>query len=370
MRRRPVLLVDQYPWHAPILDPLAHRLAERGPMERCSAGALLAGWRPRRRPALTVVADAGAIRALRGCLPRSPFMHLGHGLISKNEPARYYAEADYVCVASEAVARRLRRAGIAPRRRYIATGLIQSDPLFRAVPGCQPVRIPGCRLTIAWTPTWNPSLSSASMFGSSLVRRIRGRRADIGLVIKPHPHIGRVRPHWLARWRQWAREHPNVRLEPEAADLVPVLLGADLLVSDASSAMFLYLALNRPLVLIDNPASTREPAAFDPDGIEWRWRDIGARVRGVEDLAATVAGELAAPGRREPERLRRRAELFGELTDGRARERVVAAIDEVLVEQSGMEDVGWSGFIPRSWRICSTRATCASSGRPGLSAGT
>lgn len=328
-----ILVIDQYAWHAPILDPLADLLSARHDVARLSMAAFEDGQEAVGRGAdLVIVADAGTAVVLRRSLPDAKILHVGHGLISKNGPAMAYHAADYVCVASAAIAERLTAQGHVPRRAYLPTGLIQSDLLFRNTPRAQGVRVPGCAVSIVYAPTWTPLLSSAEMLGDDLVALIRGDEAGIGIVIKPHPHIAVSAPDLIERWRILAERHANVVLHPPDSDLIPALLGADLMISDASSAIFHYLALNRPIVLIDNPERFASPLSYDAEGIEWQWRDIGPRVEQVDTLRAAVALSLAEPNRYEAARLARRAALFGAFTDGCARDRVAAAVHEILKE--------------------------------------
>ncbi|MCG8508880.1 MAG: CDP-glycerol glycerophosphotransferase family protein [Rhodospirillales bacterium] len=104
------------------------------------------------------------------------------------------------------------------------------------------------------------------------------------------------------------------------------LTAADLLVSDASSAAFQFLALDRPIVLVTNPDHLRDKQNYDPDGIEWAWRDVGEEVLAVEDLAAAVERGLEDPDRGAGNRAKYRERLFGDLTDGRVVKRIVERI--------------------------------------------
>ncbi|GAB6042430.1 CDP-glycerol glycerophosphotransferase family protein [Endothiovibrio diazotrophicus] len=324
-----IVITLVFEWHRPILEPLRDILAARGhAVETIRVNDLRAGWRPRIIPDLLVTADAGPAQFIGETFPGVPILHVGHGLISKNQPGLYYPLVDYVCVSGEDTARRLEARGHTPRKRIFATGMIQSDPLFRG--DTAPVRVAACPTCIAYTPTWNPELNSARMLGREVVERIRGTDTAIGVVIKPHPHIAVSDPEMIALWRELAATRPNVVLHDPDADLIPVLLGADLLVSDASSAIFHYLALDRPIVLIDNPARTGAVATFDPQGIEWTRRDIARCVTAAHTLSDAVVAELADPDARRPARQARRRELFGELTDGRARERVAGVVEEIL----------------------------------------
>ncbi|MEJ8573329.1 CDP-glycerol glycerophosphotransferase family protein [Microbaculum marinum] len=324
-----IAIILVYDWHKTMLVPLQTILGSRGhSTELLRLEDVRAGRRPVRVPDLLITADAGAARYLNETFPGIPLLHVGHGLISKNQPGLHYGLVDYICVAGEETAARLTARGHTPRRRFFATGLIQSDPLFRG--DAEPVRIAGCATNVVYAPTWNPALSSAAMLGPRLVENIRGADTGIGIGIKPHPHIAVAQPELIDLWAQLAAGHPNVVLHDHDDDLMPILLGADLLVSDVSSAVFHFLALDRPIVLVDNPDRIAHPQAYDPDGIEWTWRDIGRRVDSAEALADAVLAELADPEVRRPVRLARKAQLFGTLTDGRARDRVADAVDEIL----------------------------------------
>jgi CDP-glycerol glycerophosphotransferase (TagB/SpsB family) len=102
------------------------------------------------------------------------------------------------------------------------------------------------------------------------------------------------------------------------------------MVSDSSSAIFHFLALNRPIVLVNNPQRFGDSNAYDPNGIEWQWRDIAEEVEDIQDLAAAVQRELNAPKNRSELRTKRQFDLFGDLTDGQSCERVHSAAVHLL----------------------------------------
>jgi hypothetical protein len=325
-----VVVATVFDWHRAILDPLVCRFREWRDVDYVSTDDILTGWRPARDPQLVVVCDAGAVRWLREIFSSALFMHVGHGLISKNQTSYHYREPDFVCVASQSMVHRLTDLRHTPRQRFFATGLIQTDPLFRVskIPRST-IRRDG-RMSVVYAPTWNDSLTSAEMFGDTLVQKIRGDNKKIKIVIKPHPHIAVARPEWIAMWTDIARENTNVYLCDADSDLIPALLQADLMVSDASSAVFHFLALNRPIVLVNNPQRFNDADAYDPDGIEWTWRDIAVEIDHVDDVKDAVKIEVNAPQNRETQRLSRRRQLFGGLTDGRSCERVHSAAVHVL----------------------------------------
>lgn len=330
MKLGSILIVTVFDWHRSILDPLVSRFRAWRDVDYASTDEIAHGWRPTREPDLVIVCDAGAVRGLRDFFPSALFMHVGHGLISKNQTAYHYREADFVCVASQHVVERLTDIGHAPRKRFFATGLIQTDPLFTSRSSREKARRSVCDSAVVYAPTWNDSLTSAAMFGDALTEKIRGENNRIRVVIKPHPHINVVRPEWIEMWSQMSQQFTNVELLDPDSDLIPALLDADLMVSDASSAIFHFLALNRPIVLVNNPARFSDENAFDPNGIEWLWRDMADEVETIDAVEEAVRRVLGDPKHREQERLHRRYQLFGGLTDGRSCERVHSAAVHVL----------------------------------------
>ena len=99
----------------------------------------------------------------------------------------------------------------------------------------------------------------------------------------------------MEMWRRLVREHEDVHLTADANDdVIPYLRAADALITDASSVQLYYLALDRPMILINNP-DRFACEYFDPRGFEWTWRDMGKQIDNVEELPATVSAVLADP---------------------------------------------------------------------------
>lgn len=277
------------------------------------------------RPDVVVTADSH-ISYLRAWLPDALFVWVRHGLISKNTSYLASRIADFACMPSEAVCDGYAAHGGTPRRDFWATGYVQMDSLFRAERSPPRVAQKNGKRVVLYAPTWNATLSSAPMLGSRVVELIRGRRRDVTLVIKPHPVIADRNPEWIETWRALAAREENVELvEDPSANIMPYLEAADLLISDASSVIFEFLALDRPIILISNPAR-HGTAHFDATGIEWRWRDVGEELDDVNDLPCAVERALDDPGANAKRRADYRLRLFGEYTDGRAAERIAEKI--------------------------------------------
>ena len=320
-----VAFFTHFPFHRPILEPVRDALMGRAQLLLSPSRDAVVAF----DPDVLVMASHAHLEYFRRRLPRARAVNVRHGLIGKRLIARLPPRAsartfDFVCVGAEARLEAYERAGAAPCE-YWPTGYPQLDPLFRRDP---PPALPLdlARPTALYAPTWNLGLSSAGLLGARLVELVRGEAGDVNIVIKPHPVIGEWRPRWMACWERLAAASPGVHLVRDThADVTPYMLAADVLVSDASSVIFEFLALDRPIVLVTNPRHTADPA-YEPDDIIWRWRDVGEEVFDLERLPGAVAAALRAPGARAEQRRHRAHLLFGALTDGRNHVRVAERI--------------------------------------------
>lgn len=323
-RRVALFLEQQYHYHVqkPILD------AAKGRFDILMTHDLrtLVEFDPQ-----VVVVSSSQSASLRAHLPRALFVWTRHGLISKTTTHSGARGSDFACLTSEASREWYVRNHARPRRDFWVTGFVQMDPLFQ--PGSLPLPfdVPAGRPVVVYAPTWTPDLASAEMFGDQLVDLVRGEVPEAVLIIKPHPVSFSHSPDWIRTWRRLAAENEAVILADDPAlNIVPVLKAADVLLGDASSVLFQFLALDRPLVLVNNPQRFQSNY-FDRKGIEWQWRDMGTQVDRIEDVPRAIADTVSDPDAQSVERSRYRLELFGELTDGRAGERIVehiAALDD------------------------------------------
>ncbi len=322
------------PFLAPILRPIHDALGGR-------AACLLTGSRRAVRdfrPHVVVMAHHAHLEYFRYHLPGAVIVNVRHGMISKRNlqrlPARRSARTfDFVCIGDANSLANHARAGIVPRGFWL-TGYPQLDPLFRGDP---PAALPFGRSgpTVLYAPTWNLGLTSASLFGPRLVALLRARVPALNVVIKPHPVIGDWRPGWMTWWRELARREPGVHLvEDTHADVTPYMLAADALVSDASSVVFEFLALDRPIVLVTNPRHRADPA-YDPESIIWRWRDVGEEIHDVAEVGPAVERALREPGRHAERRTHYARQLFGPRADGKSHERIAERVAEVAQQVAG-----------------------------------
>ena len=210
-----------------------------------------------------------------------------------------------------------------PDARVEEVGYAKLDPLFGdpsrrprfdlAAHGLDP-----SRPTVVYAPTFYPS--SFPLMANDWPRHFR----DFNLIVKPHPFSftnPRCRSH-RSKMRRWS-EAPNVHVvPPESYDPLPCLATGDLLVSDASSVLFEFAALDKPVVWCDFLKlrwSYRGPFRYRferrMDSSIQRYADICAHARSYGELGDVVRRELAEPRRHAAKRREYTAELIGR-TDG------------------------------------------------------
>jgi CDP-glycerol glycerophosphotransferase (TagB/SpsB family) len=313
------------PFHRPILAPVHDAVGARAECLFTSDRARVTAF----APDVLVMASHAELEHFRTHVPRAHAVNVRHGMIGKNlirrMPERASARVfDFVCVGHQESLAGYEHGGARPQG-YWHTGYPQVDPLFRRDP---PPALPldPDRPTVLYAPTWNLGLTSATMLGDRLVDLIRAAAPGANVIIKPHPVLGEWRPRWMARWaRLAARERGVLLVDDTHADVVPYMLAADMLVSDASSVIFEFLALDRPIVLVTNPRHCADPA-YAPGDIVWRWRDLGDEVHEASRLPGAVAAALSAPDRLAERRRECARLLFGPFTDGQNYARVAEKI--------------------------------------------
>jgi len=279
------------------------------------------------RPDVTVICDAQAA-ILRELLGETAIVNICHGVgVDSGFVTRGTTQADFICVTGPAEGERLRDlTGFSAERIWI-TGYIDADPLFRGASAPLPVDLPDSGKVVLYAPHFLPERSSVPLLRKDMMRLLVGSRDDIHVVTRPHPRIIEAGGEWLEWFRDSDRRHPNFDLiEDMSLALSALMPAADALVSDVSSSAFQFLALDRPIVLIDNPGRLEPGDGADPLALRNAWRDIGEDIVDVSQLAAAVGRAVDGPDRFAAARARRRRELFGDLTDGRAAERIAERI--------------------------------------------
>jgi CDP-glycerol glycerophosphotransferase (TagB/SpsB family) len=107
-------------------------------------------------------------------------------------------------------------------------------------------------------------------------------------------------------------------------DITPFLALCDVMISDLSSAMMEFAALDKPLVLFNNP-NWESYQNYNSDDIEFKWRDIGIQVTNLEEMKDAVKRSLVNPDKYSAKRKQYTNQLFTNKHDGKATDRIIEA---------------------------------------------
>jgi hypothetical protein len=168
--------------------------------------------------------------------------------------------------------------------------------------------------TVLYAPAWDPG-GSLREFGDEVIEQLLS--LDVNVVVKLHPvshtpptsasyefYTGGV--NWVERFRKF---EANPRFRHVAAfEVDPLLVAADLLVTDFSSVALEFVGLDKPIIYLDCPVYFEKTLRLpgydtDPEYVKNNpranaGRHVGVVVETVERLADAVSDELRDPSAR------------------------------------------------------------------------
>lgn len=205
-----------------------------------------------------------------------------------------------------------------PKLDRLVNGTFNRDEILRGL-GLDPA-VP----TVLWCPT-GARHNSFEILGHEGVRAIESTGFNLILKLHDHPHL---RP---GTTEQEIADHARAGLGGRGrlathSDVTPLLVAADLLVSDASSVAYEYCLRDRPIVFVDVPQLLGERASMQGSSMDMNThgRGMGRIVNGAEELAVAVKEEMAEPGRLSAKRRAAAQHIFHE--PGGATERVASRL--------------------------------------------
>lgn len=217
-----------------------------------------------------------------------------------------------------------------PGRPLLEVGYAKLDPLFapkdlRPEMDFQRIGLSPQQPTILYAPTFYPS--SIEMMPDDMP----GHFAPCNLIAKPHMFTYskaryKKQRRKLQLWKRFANCFVADGLE---FNLLPFMNSADLMISDASSALFEFAALDKPVIWCDflklrwtyrGIFSYRLNRRMD-DTI-WQYADIAMHASNFETLKSAVAKQLENPAQYRDARRKYTARLIG-TTDGNVSVRIV-----------------------------------------------
>lgn len=266
------------------------------------------------------------VSRMRARLPDTFWLYLRHGIANKKNSIENAGPFDAVCVTGQHVADFFTGVGFFPAEDVWITGY---PPLDGFMP---PANNSGQGpRTVLYAPTFNEYLSSAGLFGTGLIQHILAAAPDLQLIVKLHPETyGYNRKVWDT-WEQACELEERAHfMQDRNTDVLSLYDQADILISDFSSAGFLFLATGRPIVLLTAEEASGDHDRYDPDGIEWKWRDMAEEVNEIDELTPVLRKILAGRDDYAEVRAQRRRMLFGDTLDGNSAARVMEKLGQVF----------------------------------------
>ena len=287
-------------------------------------------------PDVVVVAEAPQIPMLRQyCdLHNYHLVGLRHGVAYKYiSPESQYSLTDYIC-GSQWDVEEFARVNIKPRREFLLTGNPWVDEVFKIPPKKLNKESP----TILFAPTWNPETSAAGFFKDKLAALIHSVYPKSKIIIKPHPatlepeplymdHLLDTFRLWVSYWQKIASSNKNVEfIKDPSISIGKFYPKTDILISDGSSLVYEFMALNRPILLY----SSKTPIAdsnYDPMAISNLWRDVGEEFTDETSFIAALNDVFKNHEENYLQQNRKYIKkLYGNFQDGRSIKRVARAI--------------------------------------------
>lgn len=264
----------------------------------------------------------------------SKSVQLGHGIGPK---ASYYTKSDTPTTVRfvEGEYRTQRLKSMYPNDCFIDVGFCKLDPIINNTLEYNSLAKFGLdpnKKTLLYAPTFYPS--SIECFPNNWPEHL----SQYNIIIKPHyfslsKESYKAQRKLLEQWQQFS----NVYLaQVDDYSLVPFMAMADILISDASSALFEFAALNKPVVWCDflklrwsyrGIFSYRFKKRMDQDYGEYA--DVAVHAKSFNNLQAILEQQLLNPESLEEVRLGLAEKLCGKI-DGKASQRIITYLREQI----------------------------------------
>ena len=218
-----------------------------------------------------------------------------------------------------------------PEKHFIDTGFAKLDPVVNGmlVPlDIKSLGLDPSKKTLLYAPTFYPSSLE------KMAKKWPLEFNEYNIILKPH-YFSLTKPSYKKHKQlleAWAT-FDNVYLAPvEEVNLNPFIQVADIMISDASSAIFEFTALNKPVVWCDfyqlrwayrGIFKFRFKRRMDED--LYKYADIAAHAKSYSQLKNIVDDQVSNPDLFESQRLSYTSELAG-VVDGRCAQRIAQYI--------------------------------------------
>lgn len=259
---------------------------------------------------------------------------LGHGIGPK--PSYYTKSRTPMSVRFIEGSERLKKIReMFPDDHFVQVGYSKLDPLFNneekgidlGAQGLDPDK-----KTLLYAPTFNPS--SIERFPDDWPADFE----EFNILVKAHAFSWQRKQYHGQRrkFSRWARYDNCYVADSDQLSLLPFMASADLLISEASSTLFEFVALDRPVIVCDffhlkwfyrGPFRYRFERRFKSNDVVYR--DIGKHIQNYDQLKAAVTEQLNHPGQYQQQRRYITEQHVGP-TDGFASERIADYLENHL----------------------------------------
>ncbi|QYK01299.1 CDP-glycerol glycerophosphotransferase family protein [Shewanella psychrotolerans] len=252
---------------------------------------------------------------------------LGHGIGPK--PSYYHKSCTPMTVRFIEGSLRLEKIKqLYPNDTFVQVGFSKLDPLFKGQePGLNLTKLglDPSKPTLLYAPTFNPS--SLECFPDDWPQDF----SKYNILIKAHA-ISLTRPQYNKQREKlacWAKYENVYVAGSEELSLLPFMKNADLLISEASSTLFEFAALDRPVIVCNffklkwnyrGIFKYRFNKRFGKDNV--LYHNIGAHIQSYSALKQAVVEQLATPQQYAAQRHQYTRDHVGP-TDGCASDRII-----------------------------------------------
>ncbi len=266
--------------------------------------------------------------------PVSKTAQLGHGIGPK--PGYYHKSKTPMSVRFIEGELRVRKAKeLYPNDTFAQVGFSKMDPIFNGEESgldLEALGLDPAKPTILYAPTFNPS--SLGRFPDSWPKDF----SEYNILIKPHS-ITQTRSRYRAQQRKlkkWGEYSNTYVASLDDISLLPFMKHADILLSEASSTLFEFVAMDRPVIVCNffklkwtywGPFYYRFKRRFLTHNVVYQ--DIGRHVSSYKALKEAIPQQLANRSEYHDRRVQYTKDHVGP-TDGKSSERIVDYLERNL----------------------------------------
>ncbi len=266
---------------------------------------------------------------LRKDLPEAFMIGIGAQSVPQGSLGSLLKRPDIVCLPRKSG---IRHAGLLD---CWQTGLPVMDSIFQ---GLSRRRDRDARKVLLYTPCGDENRSAHPVLGTAIFDKFMKSFPNLRIWIKPHPEVEERRFEWLDAWWEAARGNPNLSVIDAGTSLFEVMPQTDMMISDFNDLYTYYLALDRPVILVDNPGRFNSPACAR--GEQCKDRNAVLKVGDGEELLLAVQKGLQQPHLFSRERREAAGRLFPGKLDGKASERIMRRVFRLTADEgTGSGDV-------------------------------